>query len=170
MIGPSWMRTVTLSFPSGRTAEEIVVDNAAGLAWIVNLGCIELHPHPVRSADLDHPDELRVDLDPGPGVGWADVRQVALEVKAAARRAGPSRLAQDQRLPRNACECAHRTALDFQRSASRGACVVACGGAAGSCTGQFEMVERGTPRRVPGLQPERQGSDDLFGVFGAAAA
>jgi bifunctional non-homologous end joining protein LigD len=78
---PSWMRTVTLSFPSGRTAEEIVVDNAAGLAWIVNLGCLELHPHPVRSADLDHPDELRVDLDPGPGVDWTDVRQVALEVK-----------------------------------------------------------------------------------------
>ena len=79
---PSWLRTITLSFPSGRTAEELVVDDAAGLAWIVNLGCLELHPHPVRSADLDHPDELRVDLDPGPGVGWADVRQVALEVKA----------------------------------------------------------------------------------------
>ena len=79
---PAWLRTVTLSFPSGRTAEEVVVDDAAGLAWIVNLGCIELHPHPVRSGDLDHPDELRVDLDPGPGVGWADVRSVALEVKA----------------------------------------------------------------------------------------
>src|ERR1700749_706729 len=79
---PSWLRTVTLSFPSGRTAEEIVVDDTAGLAWVVNLGCIELHPHPVRSADLDHPDELRVDLDPGPGVGWDDVRKVALEVKA----------------------------------------------------------------------------------------
>jgi bifunctional non-homologous end joining protein LigD len=79
---PPWLRTVTLSFPSGRTAEEVVVDDAAGLAWIVNLGCIELHPHPVRSADLDHPDELRVDLDPGPGVSWADVRLVALEVKA----------------------------------------------------------------------------------------
>ena len=79
---PSWLRTVTLSFPSGRTAEEIVVDDAAGLAWIVNLGCLELHPHPVRSADLDHPDELRVDLDPGPGVSWADVRRVALETKA----------------------------------------------------------------------------------------
>src|SRR5690242_2529222 len=77
---PSWLRTVTLSFPSGRTAEEIVVDNTAGLAWIVNLGCIELHPHPVRSDDLDHPDELRVDLDPGPGVVWNDVRVVALEV------------------------------------------------------------------------------------------
>src|SRR5437773_5802396 len=79
---PTWLRTVTLSFPSGRTAEELVVDDAAGLAWIVNLGCIELHPHPVRSGDLDHPDELRIDLDPGPGVGWADVRRVALEVKA----------------------------------------------------------------------------------------
>jgi bifunctional non-homologous end joining protein LigD len=79
---PAWLRTVTLSFPSGRTAEELVVDDAAGLAWIVNLGCIELHPHPVRSSDLDHPDELRVDLDPGPGVNWADVRTVALEVKA----------------------------------------------------------------------------------------
>jgi bifunctional non-homologous end joining protein LigD len=68
---PSWLRTVTVSFPSGSTAEEVVVDDAAGLAWIVNLGCIELHPHPVRSGDLDHPDELRVDLDPGPGVSWA---------------------------------------------------------------------------------------------------
>jgi DNA ligase D-like protein (predicted polymerase) len=78
---PSWLRTVTLSFPSGRTAEEVVVDDAAGLAWVVNLGCIELHPHPVRSGDLDHPDELRVDLDPGPGVSWADVRKVAVEVR-----------------------------------------------------------------------------------------
>jgi len=79
---PDWLRTVTLSFPSGRTAEEVVVDDAAGLAWIVNLGCIELHPHPVRSRDLEHPDELRVDLDPGPGVAWDDVRRVALEVRA----------------------------------------------------------------------------------------
>jgi bifunctional non-homologous end joining protein LigD len=78
---PSWLRTVTLSFPSGRTAEEIVVDDIAGLAWIVNLGCIELHPHPVRSNDLDHPDELRIDLDPVPGVAWDDVRKVALEVR-----------------------------------------------------------------------------------------
>jgi DNA ligase D-like protein (predicted polymerase) len=79
---PPWLRTVTLSFPSGRQAEEIVVDDAAGLAWVVNLGCIELHPHPVRSGHLEHPDELRVDLDPNPGVGWDDVRRVALEVKA----------------------------------------------------------------------------------------
>src|SRR5205814_7157262 len=79
---PPWLRTVTLSFPSGRTAEEIVVDDAAGLAWIVNLGCIKLHPHPVRSSNLEHPDELRIDLDPIPGVSWADVRRVSLEVQA----------------------------------------------------------------------------------------
>jgi bifunctional non-homologous end joining protein LigD len=78
---PDWLRTATLSFPSGRTAEEVVIDDAAGLAWVVNLGCIELHPHPVRAGDLDHPDELRIDLDPTPGVPWADVRRVAMEVK-----------------------------------------------------------------------------------------
>src|SRR5881409_4451811 len=65
---PEWLRTVTLSFPSGRTAEEVVVDDAAGLAWIVNLGCIQLHPHAVRCGDLEHPNELRIDVDPTPGV------------------------------------------------------------------------------------------------------
>ncbi|MDQ3242578.1 MAG: DNA primase, partial [Gemmatimonadota bacterium] len=78
---PDWLRTVTLSFPSGRTAEEVVVDDAAGLAWIVNLGCIELHPHAVRAGDLDQPDELRIDLDPVPGVAWDDVRRVAMETR-----------------------------------------------------------------------------------------
>ena len=85
---PSWLRTVTLSFPSGRTAEEIVVDDVAGLAWIVNLGCIELHPHPVRAGDLEHPDELRIDLDPVPGVPWSDVCRVALEVQAFLQEVG----------------------------------------------------------------------------------
>ena len=79
---PSWLRTVTLAFPSGRTAEELVLEDAAGLAWIVNLGAIELHPHAVSSGDLEHPDELRIDLDPGPGVSWDDVRHVSLEVRA----------------------------------------------------------------------------------------
>src|SRR5512143_1064331 len=78
---PEWLRTVTLSFPSGRTADEIVIDDAAGLAWIVNLGCLDLNPHPVRADDLDHPDELRVDLDPVPGVPWSDIQQVALVVR-----------------------------------------------------------------------------------------
>src|ERR687893_214717 len=85
---PEWLRTVTLSFPSGRTAEEVVVGDAAGLAWIVNLGCIELHPHPVRSGNLEHPDELRIDLDPTPGVSWADITRVALEVQALLQELG----------------------------------------------------------------------------------
>ena len=75
---PEWIETVELSFPSGRTAEEIVVRDAAQLAWIINLGCIDLNPHPVRAGDLDHPDELRVDLDPVPGVPWAQIRDVAM--------------------------------------------------------------------------------------------
>ncbi len=85
---PEWLRTVTISFPSGRTADELVVDDAAGLAWAVNLGCIELHPHPVKTRDLDHPDEMRIDLDPGPGVPWQDVRAVAIEVKGLLEEAG----------------------------------------------------------------------------------
>ena len=78
---PDWVDTVELSFPSGRTAREIVVRNAAQLIWVVNLGCIDLNPHPVRADDLDHPDELRVDLDPVPGVEWPQLRQVALVTK-----------------------------------------------------------------------------------------
>jgi DNA ligase D-like protein (predicted polymerase) len=78
---PDWIETVELRFPSGNTAREVVVRDAAQLLWIVNLGCIDLNPHPVRADDLDHPDELRVDLDPGPGVSWDDVCRVALIVR-----------------------------------------------------------------------------------------
>ncbi|MFL5425542.1 MAG: non-homologous end-joining DNA ligase [Myxococcales bacterium] len=79
---PDWIETVELSFPSGRTASEVVVRDAAQLAWVVNLGCIDLNPHPVRAEDVDHPDELRVDLDPVPGVPWSQIREVAMLVKA----------------------------------------------------------------------------------------
>src|SRR5262249_12353729 len=75
---PECSETVALSSPSGRTADEIGLRDASQLAWIVNLGCIDLNPHPTRADDLDHPDELRVDLDPVPGVPWDDVRRVAL--------------------------------------------------------------------------------------------
>ena len=78
---PPWIETVELKFPSGRTASEVVVSNAAQLAWVVNLGCIDLNPHPVRADDLDHPDELRVDLDPMPGVEWPQIVDVALSVR-----------------------------------------------------------------------------------------
>ena len=79
---PPWVEVVELKFPSGRTAHEVVPRDAATLAWMANLACLELHPHPVRAADLDHPDELRIDLDPVPGVEWAQVRQVAAVVQA----------------------------------------------------------------------------------------
>ena len=75
---PDWIETAELKFPSGRTADEVVLHDAAGLAWVVNLGCIDLNPHPVRASDLDHPDELRVDLDPVPGVEWPQIRDVAM--------------------------------------------------------------------------------------------
>ena len=80
---PDWLEVVELKFPSGRSAEELVPRDAAALAWMANLGCLELHPHPVRAADLDHPDELRVDLDPVPGVPWPQVREVAQVAKGA---------------------------------------------------------------------------------------
>ncbi len=78
---PDWVKTVTLSFPSGRTADEIVITNAAQLAWIANLGCLDLNPHPTRATDLDHPDELRVDLDPVPGIEWKQIVDVAFVVR-----------------------------------------------------------------------------------------
>ena len=80
---PSWLDAVTLSFPSGRTAEEIVPREPAALAWMANLACLELHPHPVRAGNLEHPDELRIDLDPVPGVEWPQIRQVAAVVREA---------------------------------------------------------------------------------------
>ncbi|MGI8671996.1 MAG: non-homologous end-joining DNA ligase [Luteitalea sp.] len=79
---PDWLEVVALQFPSGRTAEEIVPREAAAFVWMANMACLELHPHPVRADDLDHPDELRVDLDPVPGVEWPQIRQVAGQVRA----------------------------------------------------------------------------------------
>jgi len=75
---PEWIETVTLAFPSGRTADEVVVRDAAQLGWIINLGCVDLNPHPVRAHDLEHPDELRIDLDPQPGIEWSQIRDVAM--------------------------------------------------------------------------------------------
>ncbi len=159
---PAFLRTVTLSFPSGRTAEEVVVDNPAGLAFIVNLGCIELHPHPVRAIDpleqnMAHPDELRIDLDPGPGVTWPDVRAVALEVKTILeengltgwpKTSGSRGMHVNVRIhPRWTFTEVRRAALALARAVERRV----------PSPRQLQMVERRTPRRLPRLQPERQG-------------
>jgi bifunctional non-homologous end joining protein LigD len=79
---PPWLEVVSLRFPSGRSAAEVVPRDAAALAWMANLACLELHPHPVRAEDLDHPDELRIDLDPVPGVSWSQVLEVAAVVRS----------------------------------------------------------------------------------------
>src|SRR5437660_9829470 len=85
---PPWIEVVALKFPSGRSAEEVVPWDAAALVWMANLACLELHPHSVRADDLDHPDELRVDLDPVPGVEWPQIRDVARVVRATLDEAG----------------------------------------------------------------------------------
>src|SRR5690348_16630482 len=82
---PPWIEVAELRFPSGRAAQEVVPRDAAALVWLANLACLELHPHPVRADDLEHPDELRVDLDPVPGVEWQQVRQVAMVTGAVLR-------------------------------------------------------------------------------------
>src|SRR3712207_8817963 len=78
---PEWLEVAELRYASGRSAEEVVVRDAAGLAWVVNLGCIDLNPHPVQAGDLHHPDELRIDLDPVPGTPWSQIRDVAMVVR-----------------------------------------------------------------------------------------
>ena len=166
---PDWIRTAELTFPSGRTADEIVVDDAAGLAWVVNLGCIDLNPHPVRADDLDHPDELRIDLDPVPGVPWPQIREVALVARRRSRpsglvgwpktsgsrgihinvrieRAGPTRRSAAPRWPWPATSSARAR------------------------TRHLQVVEGGAPRRLPRLQPERQGPHGRLGLLGPAAA
>ena len=96
---PDYIDTATLHYARGTSAEEAVVRDAAGLAWVVNLGCLDLNPHPVRAEDLDHPDELRVDLDPMPGVQWRQIVDVAMVAREVLDDYGLVGLAQDERIP-----------------------------------------------------------------------
>ncbi len=167
---PPWIDAVSLKFPSGRTAEEVVPRDAAALAWMANLACLELHPHPVRADDLDHPDELRVDLDPVPGVEWAQVREVAARRSGHARRSRTRRLAQDVGLARHPHLRPHRAALDVRPGASRGARAGARRRTPRASARDEQVVEGRAPRRLPRLQPEREGPHGLLGVLGAAEA
>ena len=130
--------------------------------------CLELHPHPVRADDLDHPDELRVDLDPVPGVAWPQIREVARRRARDARRPRARRLAEDVRLARHPRLRAHRAALDVRRGAARRARARARGRAARAGARDEQVVEGGAPRRLPRLQPEREGSHGRERLFGAA--
>ncbi len=116
---PDWVETVELRFPSGRTAQEVVVRDAAQLAWIVNLGCIDLNPHPVRADDLEHPDELRIDLDPVPGVPWSQIRDVALVVEEALEAHGLTGWPKTSGSRGHPRERADRAPLDLPRGAAR---------------------------------------------------
>ena len=167
---PDWIRTATLTFPSGRTADEIVLDEPAGLAWVANLGCLDLNPHPVRAEDLDHPDELRVDLDPVPGVPWAQVREVALVTRDALEAVGLTGWPKTIGVTRHPHQRPHRAAVDVRRGAPRRAGARPRRRAARPVDRDLEVVEGGAPRGVPRLQPERQGPHRRVGVLGAADA
>ena len=167
---PDWVDVVALRFPSGRSAEEVVPRDAAALVWMANLACLELHPHPVRADDLDHPDELRVDLDPGTR------RDVGSGPRGRPRRpcdprGFPScRLAEDLGLARHARGRADRAALDIRRRAPGGARTGARSGASRARVRHEQVVEGRTARRVPRLQPERQGPHGGERVLRAADA
>ena len=112
---PAFIDTTTLHYASGTSAEEAVIRDAAGLAWVVNLGCLDLNPHPVRAEDLEHPDELRVDLDPMPGVDWSQIVDVGVCGAGGARRRGAGGLAEDQRVPRDSTSwCASRREWSYR--------------------------------------------------------
>jgi bifunctional non-homologous end joining protein LigD len=159
---PTWVDVATLRFPSGRTAEEVVPRNAADLAWMANLACLELHPHPVRAEALDHPDELRVDLDPVPGVGWDQIREVARTVHSALR---------DLSLvgwPKTSGSRGIHVYVRIHPQGGPGA--RARGRAPRPRTRHQQVVEGGAARRVSRLQPECQGPHRGSGLFGAPHA
>ncbi len=117
---PDFIETATLHYARGTSAEEAVLRDAAGLAWIANLGCLDLNPHPVRAEDLDHPDELRIDLDPMPGVDWSQIVDVAFVARDVLDRCRSDRLAKDERLARNAHPRPHRARVGLRARAPRG--------------------------------------------------
>ena len=168
--GRRWIEVVTLTFPSGRTAEEIVPRDAAALVWMANLACLELHPHPVRADDLDHPDELRDRSRSGAR------RRVAADPRRRRGRARHARrlrsrgLAEDVGLARDPRLRAHRAAMDVRRGAARRARVRARGRAARAGARDQQVVEGRAPRRLPRLQPEREGSHRRERLLGPADA
>ena len=115
---PDWVEVAELHYARGTSAEEAVIHDAAGLAWVVNLGCVDLNPHPVRADDLDHPDELRIDLDPMPGVDWPQIVDVALVAREVLEDHGLVALAEDLRVARVPHLCPHRAALAVQAGAA----------------------------------------------------
>ena len=167
---PEWIEVVALKFPSGRTAEEVVPRDAAALAWMANLACLELHPHPVRAEELDHPDELRVDLDPVPGVEWRQVQDVAKVVRATLddlgligwpKTSGSRGIHVNVRIHQQwTFTQVRRAAVALAREVERRA----------PGDRHQQVVEGRASWRLHRLQPEREGPHGVFGVLGAAAS
>ena len=152
---PDWLQTATVAFPSGRTAEELVANDAAHLVWAVNLGVIDFNPWPARRADLDHPDELRVDLDPTPGVGWDEVRRTAMVVHEVLAEHGLRGYPKTSGSKGIHVNVRIEPRVEPPRRAPRGARAGARGRAARARPRDEQVVEGGAPRRVRRLQPER---------------
>ena len=167
---PEWIETVELRFPSGRSAHEIVIRDAAQLAWIVNLGCIDLNPHPVRARDLEHPDELRVDLDPMPGVGWEQIVEVALATREVLAEHGLTAWPKTSGSRGFHVYARLRAAVDVPRGAACGGGARPRGRASRAAPRDEQVVEGGAPRRVPRLQPEREGPHGRVGLLGSPDA
>ena len=165
---PEWLETVTVTFPSGRSAEELCPVDVAHVVWAANLGCLDLNPWAVRRSDVDHPDELRVDLDPQPGVEFSTVRRIALEVKSVLEGNRARRLAEDLRFARGPRVRADRAPLGLPGGAAGGPGDGAGGGAARCPTSPPASGGRrsGAPG-VPRLQPERARPDHRLGLLGA---
>ena len=153
---PDWIETALITFPSGRSADLVVCDEPSDLAWVVNLGCIDLNPWPVRADDVDHPDELRVDLDPTPEATSRDVRAVALGVREVLDDLGHARLSRRRR-----ARAASTSTCASSRSGGSPTCAAARWrsgarwSAACPALATTAVVEGGAPRRLHRLQPER---------------
>ncbi len=152
---PPWIHTARVHFPSGRFADLTVADEPGDIAWAANLGCIDLNPWPVRETDVDHPDELRIDLDPTPEAGFGAVKQTAMVVKEVLDDLGYVGLRQDFRLARHPHLHPHRAALGVSPDASRGPRSRPRSRASSAGAHHHRLVERRAPRRLHRLQPER---------------
>ena len=166
---PPWIETVTVHFPSGRSAEELCPVDVAHIAWAANLGCLDLNPWPVRRADVDHPDELRVDLDPQPGVRLRRRAAGGARGPGRARRARPGGLPEDVGVAGHARQRAHRTAgWDFTEVRRAALALARARRAAAARGGHLGLVEGAAGRAgVHRLQPERPGPDGGVGLLGA---
>ena len=164
---PEWLQTATVHFPSGRSATELVPNDAAHLVWGVNLGNIDWNPWPVRRSDLDHPDELRIDLDPQPGVEWSEVREVALCAGDVLREHGMLGFPKTSGSRGIHVYVRIEPRLELHRGAPRRARARARGRAPDARARDVDVVEGGARRRLPRLQPERARPHRRLAVLGA---